>query len=328
MGVVNRNVHALRVTQGVAPDLANGPRGPKRKPKDRHLQSEISLMSNRKGRAEIAQETLEILETGWYRSPRGKTVDIADDLNEAVDGSKLYAPQQFPEVYLRRDQILTDPPSPRPTRFEVVNSTTLAACRRLVGESQGDVLCLNFASAKNPGGGFQSGSQAQEESLARASGLYACLKPQTCYYETNRRYRSSLYTDHLIHSPKVPVFRDDEDGLLESAYRVSMLTVPAVNAGAVCKNEPSKIPRIQETMLRRIEKLLSVAVVHRHRLLVLGAWGCGVFGNDPVQVADWFHFHLVENETFRGAFEKVVFAVFDRDEERSIIAPFQERFAK
>ncbi|MCA9070615.1 MAG: TIGR02452 family protein [Planctomycetaceae bacterium] len=285
-------------------------------------------MSSRKGRAQTARETLEILETGFYESPSGQRVDLAEPLKYAIEQSQLYAPQQYPEVFSLRDVRKESTPCRGPTRFEVIKCTTLAACRRLVEQDhREDVLCLNFASAKNPGGGFQNGSQAQEESLARASGLYACINPLQTMYETNRRYRSSLYTDHMIYSPQVPVFRDDDDVLLESPWRVSMLTAPAVNAGAVQKNEPENTSRIQETMIRRIEKLLSIAVVHGHCTLVLGAWGCGVFRNCPSQVAEWFHYHLLENETFCNTFERVVFAVLDHGKDLSTIAPFQARFA-
>ena len=66
----------------------------------------------------------------------------------------------------------------------------------------------------NPGGGFLSGSQAQEESLARATALYPCLAQMTEMYETNRQLNSPLFTDNMIYSPEVPVFRDDDDILL------------------------------------------------------------------------------------------------------------------
>ncbi len=285
-------------------------------------------MSTRKGRAETARETLEILETGTYRSPAGRPVEISEALDSAVGESRLYSPQQFPEVNAARDERLAAAPCPRPIRIEVINATTLAAGRRLVEEQhQEDVLLLNFASAKHPGGGFLSGAQAQEESLARASGLYACLAPLEAMYETNKRYRSSLYTDHMIYSPQVPVFRDDEDRLLETPWLASMLTAPAVNAGSIQSNEPENIPRIQETMLRRMEKLLSVAVVHKHSALVLGAWGCGVFRNDPADVARWFHFHLIENETFRHAFDTVIFAVLDTSQDQKTLRAFQQQFS-
>ena len=284
-------------------------------------------MSSRKGRAQVARETLEILESRAYESPAGKRVEIAPALEYALRESRLYSPQQFPEVFALRDDRLAAS-APKPMRVEVVNATTLAAARRLVEEQhREDVLCLNFASAKNPGGGFINGSQAQEESLARASGLYACISPMQMMYETNKRYRSSLYTDHLIYSPQVPVFRDDDDRLLETPWRVSMLTAPAVNAGAIHDNEPENVSRIQETMLRRMEKLLSIAVVHRHGALVLGAWGCGVFRNEPADVARWFHYHLLENDSFRHAFDTVVFAVLDGSPELSTLNAFRKLFA-
>lgn len=287
----------------------------------------IRSMPSRNGRAKVARETLEILESGQYETPSGQTVDIASHLARAVKNTRLYAPHQFPEVFAIRDKKLGGTSGLGGMEVRVINATTLAAARLLVEEHAiKDALCLNFASAKNPGGGFLNGSQAQEESLARASGLYAAINPQQAMYETNRRYRSCLYTDHQIYSPQVPVFRDDDDRLLESPYRVSMLTVPAVNAGVIREQEPENIPRIQETMLRRIEKLLSVAVVHGHGTLVLGAWGCGVFKNDPAQVARFFRYHLNENDSFRNAFQTVWFAVPDDGKANSTHQIFREVF--
>jgi uncharacterized protein (TIGR02452 family) len=131
----------------------------------------------------------------------------------------------------------------------------------------------------------------------------------------------------MIYSPDVPVFRDADDRLLEQPYPVSFLTAPAVNAGAVRANEPGNVARIAAVMRARIEKVLALAVVHGHEVLVLGAWGCGVFANDPDQVADWFAEHLTGDGVFRTAFQRVVFAVFDRTPGRSAIWPFERRFA-
>ena len=135
-------------------------------------------MASRKTRAQIAQQTVDILQRGWYTLPDGTTVSLGDSVREAVQRTRHYAPEDFGDVFARRNQILAGSQNSGPTRFDVVNATTLAAARRLVdSRPPGDVVCLNFASAKNPGGGFLNGSQAQEESLARASGLYACIRP-------------------------------------------------------------------------------------------------------------------------------------------------------
>ncbi len=283
-------------------------------------------MSQRSTRAQIARQTLAILEEGAYLHPSGTRISIRDALASARSGSVLYSPDDFDEVFRRRDRMLGDR-RPVPLAFEVVNATTLSAARRLVATQPGSrVLALNFASARHPGGGFLNGSQAQEESLARASGLYACLAPMRQMYDANARFPSCLYTDHMIYSPDVPVFRDDEDALLEHPYALSFITAPAVNVGALRRNEPEKLPQVEPVMLARMEKMLSLAVVHGHEVLVLGAWGCGVFGNDPDQVAGWFGRHLTAQGLFQRALRKVVFAVLDRSGDRSTIRPFERHF--
>ena len=264
-------------------------------------------MNNRTERAAIAQDTLAILKCGHYVNRNGIAVSIADDLAAAVAGSVHYRPEQLKE--------LADSSEPRPvfeTRLEVANETTLAAARGLIERGHDDVLCLNFASARNPGGGFLGGSEAQEENLAKSSGLYPCISQMTAMYEANRQHKFCAYLDDMIYSPKVPVFRDDDYRYLDQPYRVSIVTAPAVNRGAVARNEPERLPELEVIMLNRMELLLALARQHRHRAVVLGAWGCGVFGNDPADMARWFAHHLTESGGYRDAFEVVRFAVLDR----------------
>lgn len=285
-------------------------------------------MTNRKGRAAIGKHTVEILERGEYQCDNGQVVSIADPLGAAVAGTRLYTPDDFAGVFAERDAILASRQSMPDTRLNAVNTTTLSAAKTLVDANPGEpVLCLNFASAKNPGGGFLGGSQAQEESLARATGLYACIKDVRGYYDTNRACGTPLYTDHMIYSPGVPVIRDDDDRLIDDPYLVSMITAPAVNAGAVAKNRPGDVPKIEAIMQSRIERVLSLACIHGQRHLVLGAWGCGVFKNDTDKVAKWFREQLGDGATFANMFDTVVFAVLDHSDERRFIGPFEALFA-
>lgn len=264
-------------------------------------------MNNRTERAAIAQDTLAVLECGHYVNRSGIAVSIADDLAAAIAGSMHYRPEQLKEFTADAE------PSPvHEARIEVANETTLAAARLLIERGYEDVLCLNFASARNPGGGFLGGSEAQEENLAKSSGLYPCISQMTAMYEANRQHKSCAYLDDMIYSPRVPVFRDDDYRYLAQPYRVSIVTAPAVNRGAVARNEPERLPELEATMLNRIDLLLALAQRHRHRALVLGAWGCGVFGNDPAEMARWFAHHLTGSGGYRDAFEIVRFAVLDR----------------
>src|SRR5262249_43635470 len=194
--------------------------------------------------------------------------------------------------------------------------------RRLVEEGR-NVVALNFASATHPGGGFLTGSRAQEESLARSSGLYACLAGQPMYAFHQGR-RDPLYTSYALYSPDVPVFRTDDGTLLEEPWRCSFITAAAVNAKAVLQRYPSRRPEIRQAMHERVHKVLAIAAVHGHDTLVLGAWGCGAFGNDAEEVAELFREALAER--FLGVFATVVFAVTDWSRERHFIGPFVRAF--
>lgn len=269
----------------------------------------------------IAADTVQIINRGEYIAPSGATVRIRDRVRAAVKGSVLYRPGSL-DAWMPSDRL------DAAARIEVTGETTGAAGRRL-REQEGEprVLALNFASAKNPGGGFLRGAKAQEEDLARCSALYACLVEQREYYEQNRASGSFLYTDHLIYSPDVPFFRDEQYALLERPFELSIITAPAPNVGAAMVRDEATDRDVRATLERRAAMVLAAAGAHGHRCLVLGAWGCGVFRNDPREVADVFA-RWLEHERFRGVFSRVVFAVFDPKGDRANYRAFQERFAR
>lgn len=258
---------------------------------------------------ELARDTLQILQDGGYRAPGGGKVDLASGVQAAVGGTSVYQPE---------DPLPTPAPTGVAPTVSVTAESTLAATRRLARD--GEVAALVFASAKNPGGGFRSGAQAQEESLARASALYRCLTAVPQFYAVHRAGSDNLYSDRVIHSPGVPVFRDDDGRLLESAYQVSFLTAAAPNRGAVPGSRAGQVAAI---LAKRARRVLGVAAVHGHRRLVLGAWGCGVFRNDPAMVADAFAGALVDSA---GWFDEVVFAVMDHKKGTPVRAAFADRF--
>src|SRR5260221_8898092 len=130
-------------------------------------------------RALMAKQTVAICDAGFYVAPSGARVNIGAELDSAKAGTILYSPEKPPAQKKRVGGVVS-------TRFEVKNETTFHALARLAGSGSGHLGCLNFASAKNPGGGFLNGSLAQEEALCCASGLYPCLVTAPGYYERNR----------------------------------------------------------------------------------------------------------------------------------------------
>ena len=264
--------------------------------------------------AELARGTMQILEAGQYRTEAGQLVELGALIRRSVEGTCAYPPDRPPPAF---------EPGRRETRIEVANESMLAAARRLVKPGQ-QPAALNFASAKHPGGGFLSGARAQEESLARSSALHACLVGQPMY-EYHRALGDPMYSAYAIYSPDVPVFRDDGGRLLAEPYLCSFITAPAVNAKVVLERDPTRRPEIRAAMQERVHKVLAIAASHGHEALVLGAWGCGVFGNDVREVAELFRLALEGD--FRGVFPRVVFAVLDESADGRFIAPFRSAFA-
>lgn len=241
---------------------------------------------------EIARQTVAITEAGGYRDGAGRWIPIAE-VTAALAGTRHHLPAE-PLV----------PAGDRATpAIEVTTETTLAAARRLAGDA--DVAALVFASARNPGGGFLTGAKAQEEGVARASALYGSLRTAEPFYAHHRAEPDLRYSDRVIYSPRVPVFRDDGGVLLPEPYLVTFLTAAAPNLGAIQRNQPDRAASVPEVLARRAARVLTVAATHGHRTLVLGAWGCGVFRNDPVTVAAAFATALADVPYF----DRVVFAV-------------------
>ena len=266
------------------------------------------------------EEAVVITERGSYVAPSGRTVSIADAVRAAVTGTRDYRPEESVAL----PEALPDAARRVTTKVSVRNGTSLDAARALAAAGKAPFV-LNFASAKNPGGGFLGGARAQEESLARASALYECIR-RSPMYAHHRAHGDCLYTDWMIHSPAVPVFRDDDTGaLLEEAYLCAFLTAPAPNAGVVISRQPERMEECNRAMRSRITRSLAIAAAHGHRDLVLGAWGCGVFQNSPAVVAEAYETEL--DGAFAGVFDEVVFAVLDWSDDRHFVRPFAERFA-
>ncbi|MFJ8474012.1 TIGR02452 family protein [Kitasatospora sp. NPDC094011] len=264
---------------------------------------------------DVARVNEEIAARGSYRTAGGALVEVGEQVAAARAGTVSYAPDGLDALLAAGER------GPLTGRVAVTAEGSVAAAGRLVAAGAGPVGVLNFASARNPGGGYLRGARAQEEDLCRSALLYSCLVEAPDYYEAHRASTDLRYSHRVIVSPDVPVIRDGRGDLLARPYPVTFLTSPAPNAGQLERRSAGT--DVRGVLAERALRVLAAAARHEVRALVLGAWGCGVFGNDPAQVAEAFEGALAR---YGGAFEQVVFAVWDRSPVSANRAAFEARF--
>lgn len=259
--------------------------------------------------AALGRSAVEAASLGYYLNSVGDKVDWSLKVRHACSAKLSIAPDAPLPTSERAPQ--------SETRVQVSNETTLQASLRLV---QGALrpVALNFANGVHPGGGFLNGARAQEEVLCRSSALYCTLVDDPMYEYHRGRPRPDS-SDWVIYSPDVPVFRSDDGAELNRPWLLSFLTSAAPYAPAIGQPESGDLLR------KRIHRVLAVASAHGHEALVLGAWGCGAFANDPYLTA--IDFRKALEMHFKGHFSDVVFAVTDWSPERKFLGPFRDVFS-
>lgn len=206
-------------------------------------------------------------------------VHYREDIERSVTNSKIYENVGF---VTKREQ---------PTEVVVADMKTLDAALEY---KEGKTCVLNFASFKNPGGGFLRGAVAQEEYLCQNSTLYNVLSKFPAYYEKNRlNTNDALYWNRAIYSPGIV--------MLPCETKVDVLSCAAPNVRASHAPDTKKI----QAVMSRIKFVLDILEKEACDTVILGAFGCGVFGNDPRFVARTF---CSQGVLCRG-FKKVIFAI-------------------
>ena len=203
-------------------------------------------------------------------------------------------------------------------RVVVSRLRSFEAAARYPGQK---VAVLNFASSTSPGGGVENGASAQEECLCRVSTLYPCLKAQAArekFYGPHRAAPNPLHNDDIIYTQDVVVLKDDDYNVLSSPFRVDVITCAAPNLRESPSNRYNRHDgdavhispeKLLELHLKRARKILSAAAANGAEVLILGAFGCGAFRNDPEVVAAAYHQVLPQ---FLNHFKTIEFAVYCR----------------
>ena len=215
-----------------------------------------------------------------------------------------------------------------PAKVIVSKKRTFEAASGYKGQH---VAVHNFASASNPGGGVVNGASAQEECLCRCSGLYFSLNTPAMwdgFYEPHREAHDPIHNDDIIYTPGVTVFKTDTamPKLMPESdwYDVDVITCAAPNLRSQPSNRYNSGDGNKQTVMndkdllvlheRRLHRILEVALSEGCDTIILGAFGCGAFQNNPEVVA------LANRNVIKDylhAFKNIEFAVYcsPRDEQ-------------
>ena len=188
------------------------------------------------------------------------------------------------------------------------------------------VAVLNFASASHPGGGVTTGAGAQEESICRCSTLHPCLlapKMEKQFYEPHWHQKNALHDDDCIYTPGVTVIKTDTSApeLLDESdwYNVDVITCAAPNLRNFERQKGLLVDKygcgsitdkgLKQLHIKRLRRILDIAISNKIESIILGAFGCGAFMNDPRIVADATAEAIKD---YLHALKNIEFAVFCR----------------
>ena len=167
-------------------------------------------------------------------------------------------------------------------------------------QNEGKLCVMNFASYTNPGGNYLGGSTAQEEAVCGQSILYEVLSRKENWYQYNAKHKNrGLYEDRCLYSKDLRFFLNDDTKLAD------VITIPAPNY-SVLKYNPKAFKKSDNTsvLFSRMQLLKNVCETNKVNTLIAGAWGCGVFAQDPLEVARIFK-KVFETTTIK----KIIFAI-------------------
>lgn len=229
-----------------------------------------------------------------------KAIIYKDWIKDSIDKSKIY-----------EDLDLCLEPSETPTMIKVKNLDVVTA---LFKYGNHNTAVLNFADFVKPGGAFLEGGTAQEEALCHSSTLYPVLTGhQKDYYDVNAEdLNNHLYRNRALYSPDI-LFTNGR-----SKHRANVITCAAPNLNEAEKVEGFKIDENNKAMYERIKLVIQIALDNGIDTLILGAWGCGVFGQDTLTVARLFKYVIEQH----CGISNIIFAIKDSKKYNTFVQVF------
>lgn len=285
-------------------------------------------MRDRTSDIQMFENTMQILNQGYYEKNgrKNQLKLLAKEMHEI----QVYLPEDVKTICNNADFKPITKSGICVHTCENIDSYALA--RKRVAEGISKVLVLNLASPVHPGGGVRRGARAQEEDLCRKSSLLLSLESKTAgkYYDFNKSLHSFMGSDALMLTPSVEIIKDENGVLLDDTVVVSVLTcaAPKVSGGKEGMSETE----YRLLVYNRIVGMLKSAAFFGYRNLILGAWGCGAYGNDASVISDLFRRAMNELDyngySENDLFSRIDFAVLDRTPSQFNYKQFKRNFGK
>lgn len=239
------------------------------------------------------------------------SVNISNSILKAETENAILSNRVYRENFISQNRIVRNENHFNIFDFIIFEATTsFNAAKQYL--KYGKTAVLNFANPHNPGGGVHNGATAQEECLCRSSNLYPCISNKNTYneyYLYNRNISNSFFSDRLIYTKDVTVFKDDcaVPRLMPNAdwFKVDVITCAAPY---IAKRKYTNPTALKELFKSRIKNIFEAAIDNGVEVIILGAFGCGAFKNPPEIVAKAFHEVIDEND-YACFFKKIVFAI-------------------
>lgn len=239
------------------------------------------------------------------------SVNISNSILKAETENAILSNRVYRENFISQNRIVRNENHFNIFDFIIFEATTsFNAAKQYL--KYGKTAVLNFANPHNPGGGVHNGATAQEECLCRSSNLYPCISNKNTYneyYLYNRNISNSFFSDRLIYTKDVTVFKDDcaVPRLMPNAdwFKVDVITCAAPY---IAKRKYTNPTALKELFKSRIKNIFEAAIDNGVEVIILGAFGCGAFKNPPEIVAKAFH-EVIKENIYEYFFKKIVFAI-------------------
>ena len=251
-----------------------------------------------------------------------KNPKLVNAVKHMIINQKLYS--SAVEVYADKDVY------EEPVDIIVSRNRSLEAAFDYIS-SEYRVGVLNFANSFTPGGGVLTGAKSQEESICRSTTLYSSITDYFVslqFYEAHEKEKQLLGTDDIIYSPDVVVFKTDSDypELLpeEEWFNIDVFTCAAPDIASLKKQgEEISHDELFKIFEKRFKRIFDVMIENETDVAILGAFGCGEFGNPPELVAKAAKKVI---EEYKNAFAVIEFAVYCPDSQQKNYKVFKKVF--